>query len=100
VVTLLCAPGQPKGSGRVCTATVTPPSGGHAGRPTGSVSFTASPSGPGNFSKASCTLPATGAKQCSTTFSGATAGTYRILATYNGNQTYLMRSAHYTISVK
>jgi hypothetical protein len=102
VVSLLCASGQPKGGGRICTATVNPPSGSHGARPTGSVSFTVTPSGQGeeSLAPASCTLPSSGPKQCATTFSGAPAGTYRIVATYESDQTYLAKSAHYTVTVR
>ena len=76
-----------------CTATVTDTETSGPITPTGTVSFTAAPTGSGVFSLSSCTLPAgTGASvRCSVTYTptGLGTGSQTITASYSGDASHL-----------
>jgi hypothetical protein len=82
-----------------CTATVSDPGG--LGRPSGTVTFTKDAGDSGTFSATTCALPASGANQCSVSYtpSGKGDGLHGITATYGGDATFSGNSASTTVVV-
>src|SRR5207237_8577606 len=98
-VSMVCAP-NPVGEGAAttCTATANDTSSGTSITPSGTVSWSASPSG-GSFSPTTCTLTASGS--CFVTYTGSvTGGTYTLAATYSGDTFHTpSTSFNYSLSV-
>ncbi len=93
---LACSPGSVKtGTVTTCTTTVSDTQAGGAS-PTGTVSFTASPTS-GKFAiPGSCTLHATttGTASCQITFTPSAAASYTLTGSYAGDSTHLASSGH------
>ena len=96
---LACSPRSiSTGTATTCTATVTDTQSGGA-TPSGTVSFTSSPTS-GHFANpGSCTLHATattGVASCLTTFTPSTAASYTLIGNYTGDTTHLASSGRST----
>jgi uncharacterized repeat protein (TIGR01451 family) len=93
-VSVICTSPVVVNQSSTCTATVSDPDLTDPGRPTGTVTFTKDAGDNGAFSPGSCTLPPTGANQCSVTYtpSGQGDGSHGITATYGGDAVFLSDS--------
>ena len=99
--TFVCNPAPTAvGNPTTCTATVTDNDGGNSITPTGTVTFTASPS-IGTFGSNPCALSqvSQGVASCSVTFTPTSLGTATITATYNGDIYHIGSSGTSTLNI-
>ena len=71
---------------------------GTAIRPSGTVSFSKAAGDAGSLGAASCTLPATGANECSVTYTPSAAGSSTITGSYGGDTNHLTSSDDDTVT--
>ena len=71
---------------------------GTAIRPSGTVSFSKAAGDAGSLGAASCTLPATGANECSVTYTPSAAGSSTITGSYGGDVNHLTSSDDDTVT--
>ena len=83
------------GTARTCTATVTDISPGTTVTPTGTVSFSVSPTGRGNFGSTTCNLSG---GSCSVTYTPTASGSVTITASYNGDTDHSTSTGTITVT--